>query len=284
MESSWPLFHYTSSATALDLILVDGRLRLGPPVGLNDPFESEPHWANLIQDDPEDSSPPEMSIFEAISDLLRDRCRLACLVESGPNEWTSVRGYGDGWMRARMWAQYADNHSGVCLAFDRQRLLSAANEMVSSKRLGLYADPIRYQTSGQPPADPIEIPLSRARSDLDLTVNELFPSVVHRLYFEKAWDWSTESEYRLLVHGSTDDAEYVDIRRALTGVFVGPRFPEGRLNDLTSRCAPLAAEQRMFTVRWRNGFPVVMQIMGRSMRRVSHWDVPPRPVDRVPAA
>ena len=27
----------------------------------------------------------------------------------------------------------------------------------------------------------------------------------------KAWDWSTESEYRFLVHGEVDDFEYIDI-------------------------------------------------------------------------
>ena len=45
-----PLFHYTSAETALDAILTNGSLRLGPPTRMNDPFESEPLWPSYSAD------------------------------------------------------------------------------------------------------------------------------------------------------------------------------------------------------------------------------------------
>jgi hypothetical protein len=279
VEPSLPLFHYTSANVALDNILTDGTLKLGAPAGLNDPFESEPHWVNLIDDLPATEPEPEptMQLFERASDLLRSKCRLACLSTSSANESTSLGAFGDGWMRARMWAEYADNHAGVCLAFDADRLSAAADRLAVAQHLSLHAGPVRYRDRGGPAGDPITLRSSEARADLDRLVDELFPGFVQDLYFRKAWDWSTETEYRFLVHGDVAEAEYVDIRQAVIAVFLGPRFPESRLNDLFARCGALA-ENRAFLLRWRNGFPSAVPFHGRSMRRVTDWDLPPLPL------
>jgi hypothetical protein len=277
---SRPLFHYTTAATALDYILRDATLRLSPPSRMNDPFESDPHLVNLRGDLGEDR-PDVMQVIQDASQLLRERCRLTCLALSGPHEWSSLIGYGDGYTRARMWTQYADGHRGVCLAFDQDRLREAVRETAKAKGLTLYEAPIRYLAQDER-SILIELPIERAVQDLPPLIEDVFPGVVAGLYFSKAWDWSTESEYRFLLHGHAAEDEYVDISRALTGVFCGASFPERRLDDLRARCPQLHDDHRIFRIFWRNGFPVAMpDNLGPSSSGPPYprWDLPARPVD-----
>jgi hypothetical protein len=276
---SRPIFHYTTSATALDYILRDARLRLSPPSRMNDPFESDPHLVSLRGDlgDPNDA----MRVMQNASQLLRERCRLTCLALSGPNEWSSLMGYGDGYTRARMWTQYADGHRGVCLAFDQERLREAVRAAAECLGLRLYEAPVHYLAQDER-SILIELPAERALQDLPRLVEDVFPGVVAGLYFSKAWDWSTESEYRFLLHGEVAEDEYIDISGALTGVFCGASFPERRLDDLRARCPQLHDDHRIFRMFWRNGFPIAMPAnRGPSESGAGYpaWDIPPRPVD-----
>jgi Protein of unknown function (DUF2971) len=277
---SRPLFHYTPAATALDYILRDASLRLSPPSRMNDPFESDPHLVNL-RGDLGDDRPDAVQMIEDASQLLRERCRLTCLALSGPNEWSSLIGYGDGYTRARMWTQYADGHRGVCLAFDQNRLREAVRATAEKKGLKLYEAPIRYLARDER-SILIELPAERALKDLARLIDDIFPGVVAGLYFSKAWDWSTESEYRFLLHGDAAEDEYVDISRTLTGVFCGASFPERRLDDLRACCPQLHDDNRIYRMFWRNGFPIAMPAnhgSSSSGRAYPAWDVPPRPVD-----
>jgi hypothetical protein len=275
-----PLFHYTTATVALDHILLEARLRLSSPTGTNDPGEFEEHNVGLIQDRDDEPWPPTRVerdlFFHGSSNLLRNRCRLACLSTAVRNERSSLTGFGDGYARARMWAQYADNHAGVCLAFDQKRLTDAAIRLASSRNLKLYKGPVRYLSDDETPR-PTELPISRLRADFHGFIDEVFPTVVGRLYFMKAWDWSTESEYRFLVHGEVDDYEYVDISRSLTGILCGSRFPDARLSDLAARCPQLMDAGRIFRLQWRNGFPLPMPVNTAGAGRSSAWEVPPPP-------
>ena len=282
----WPLFHYTSASTALDHVLAEARLRLNTPRRTNDPFESEPLLVTMPEDEPvADNSRLGITVqtFHGISDLLRDRARLGCLTAADPNKWTSLDGFGDGWMRSRMWAQYADNHAGVCLAFDSQRLRESAEAMSQARGLALYQDRVTYRHG---PAEGVQIPLSRVRraaaaDKMPCLIDDIFPTVVDRIYFNKAWDWNTESEHRIIAYGDVEEFEYVDIRRALTGIFLGPRFPPTRTEDVIARCRNLAGAQRIFLVVWRNGSPTARPLQGPRADRVRDhdWELPPPPAD-----
>ena len=202
---------------------------------MNDPFESEPISVSIIFDDPADADRqfPRAAMFEEASDLLCDRCRLSSFTRSGPYDYGPV-GFGDGFARARMWAQYAQNHSGVCLAFDQRALRDAARKSAAARGLELYEAPITYRTEGGLER-PVALPYSRASDDMPGLIADIFPVVVGHLYFSKAWDWSTETEYRFLMHGDVNEHEYIDVRGALTGIFCGPKLPNAHLRDVVSR-------------------------------------------------
>ena len=93
------------------------------------------------------------------------------------------------------------------------------------------------------------------------SMDHVFPTVVGRLYFTKAWDWSTESEYRFLVHGEADDYEYLKIEPTrYWEILCRSRLAQARLADLAARCPELMAAGRIFHVQWRNGFPVPIPV------------------------
>jgi hypothetical protein len=229
----------------------------------------------VVDDDDDDDGDPRGQIFQDASDYLRSCCRLSCLTLSGSYDYGPA-GYGDGFARARMWAQYAGNHSGVCLAFDQARLRTAARATAHHRSLRLYESPIGYRSEGGLER-PIQLPQTKAEADLTGLRDDLFPVIVPHLYFSKAWDWSTETEYRFLLHGGAAEFEYIDVRSALTGIFCGPRFPEARWKDVFTRCPELTKAGRVFKLWWRNGVASTIPMSGASVGAGPDWDVPPAP-------
>lgn len=280
------MFHYTSAETALDAILTNGSLRLGPPIGLNDPFESEPLWPSYSAD-----AGASLEVFDAgtmvalsaeVSELMRDRCRLACLSRSGPWESSGPLGFGDGYARARMWAQYAGAHAGVCLAFDQQRLRSMFRHQFGNRgEVRPYDAPVRYRPNSESWRG-IHLRLREVRENPRDHLERLFPSLASVMCFTKAWDWSTETEYRLLVHGDVHEHEYVDITDALTDVFLGPRFPNQRARDIKARCRAIWDAGRVFQILWRGSTPVALPVSDGHVANGPTWRIPDRPLDLDP--
>lgn len=283
-----PLFHYTSASIALDHILMDARLRLGPPTRLNDPYESGlvPLFVEIDvprgehkRPDPEETRERvahESEVYWEANRLLRSRCRVLCLTISTRYDSFTEQGFGNGYVRPRMWAQYADNHTGVCLAFDQERLRDSALRLATAKGLAFFEAPVVYEPEGKSFSDmSIQIP----PPPLDATgfVDDLFPTLVDGMYFRKAWDWATESEYRYLVYGDAGEYEYVDISGALTAIFCGYRFPGERLNDLGARCPQLLADGRIYTLGWWGGVAKAWSLSTEAGREAPAWVVPPHP-------
>jgi hypothetical protein len=83
------------------------------------------------------------------------------------------------------------------------------------------------------------------RDNVAAVIVDLLPAYVAELYLDKAWDWNTETECSLLVHGSVSDYEYVDITDSLVGMFLGPRFPRQRIRDVKAGCRAVRDAKRV---------------------------------------
>jgi hypothetical protein len=275
-----PLFHYTKPDVALDHVLPEGRLRLTAPVGLNDPFESG-RLETMIGNDAPPPGGRVGHVFPEASELMRNRCRLTCLTLSGSYD-QGPDGFGDGFAKARMWAQYADLHKGVCIALDQERLRSSAEAAAAANGLRLYEGAIRYGVGsaigspGRSPLLPLVVPSSRA-DDLPRLFEEWFPVLAHRYYFTKAPDWSTETEYRFLMHGDVKEYEYIDVRSAVKAIFCGPQFPDPRLPDVCAQYPELAEAGRVYKIRWSNSVAIPCPVNGDGTGPPTSWEVPPPP-------
>lgn len=116
------LYHYTRPDT-LALILDSGRIRLGSYAETNDPRERKQWLASLTADTFDDLQDGEsLELVMQIDRWIRRGVRLSCFTVDYPEppDWAGGN-FHSGWARARMWHQYAGDHTGAVLVFDAER-------------------------------------------------------------------------------------------------------------------------------------------------------------------
>jgi hypothetical protein len=247
-QDSELVFHYTRAATALEHILETMMLRLNSISDTNDPWESRRELTGFS------ARRRELPDFAAWDEIDRHvkRARVACFCrEDGPASrdptaldfplpWV-------GWARDRMWAQYADGHRGLCLAFDRRMLIDSFNKALASRGERL-AENVTY--SDDAPS------LSYDNDRLHEVGTEAYKAEyrrqhAHVRYLRKRKDWEGEREFRLVLLDDLDagpDA-HVPIDGALVYVMMGDRFPRGYLPciDAVTRRLGVPAYQLVYS-------------------------------------
>jgi hypothetical protein len=246
------LYHYTRGDT-LRLILDGAMLRLGPYPETNDPAENQ-RWffsmSGAVTAEREDDS-AYWRDTENADRLTRRRAALACLTMDRPHDPDNGYGYFHrGWARARMWAQYAEAHLGVCLVFDRARL-GRAIAAHKPLRAQLYEGPVEYEDralSPHLPWGPVD------RLGIDAAVTEFMAANWQEVFFHKNTDWASEVEYRYVV--LHDGAPLlVPVATALVAVVLGQRFPEGDTAWVRSALGKLGSDIPVVRCSWFNGGP-----------------------------
>src|SRR6266511_1303654 len=128
------VFHYTKANTALEHILESMTIRLGPISQTHDPAEGRREYTGFSA---VDVGPPDFAAWDKVDEVAK-RARVACFCRDGEHSSPDPYAFDfappwAGWARDRMWAQYADGHKGLCLAFDRRKLIDAFNAAVASR-------------------------------------------------------------------------------------------------------------------------------------------------------
>jgi hypothetical protein len=241
------VYHYASAPTALEHILQDMRIRLGPVHDANDPWEARGHrtWLGITRTPLEVCCPSVLPLaFDELEHAL-GRARVACfsqddLDDPDPQRAAFVARSTRGWAQDRMWAQYADGHRGVCLAFDRDALLEAFDsELVSHgqrfARAVVCGDEQYESGSIKPDEAEAEVlgPVRHALAFRDRTAQ-------HR-FFTKRRDWHGEREWRLVLFDDnpTGSHAFVSIDRALRAIIVGHRFADAYQPVVAAACRRL---------------------------------------------
>jgi hypothetical protein len=245
------LFHYTKRETALEYILTTGRIKLSLFADTNDPVEVKT-WGFPIRGVSENKTDGifDLSAIEDEANRIRTQeWKLLCLTMDGPGYKEPEPGmlftghFHRGFCRSRMWAHYADRHTGVCLVFDGNKLDQSIKEVLSATST-IFSGPVRYQDHWDKESlaeigafflsyREIESPnvLTGLRSHFLRNYEELF--------LRKSRDWETEFEYRWLVHNTAPGPEYVPISASLRSVIVGVDFPKVYEPSLIELCKNL---------------------------------------------
>lgn len=221
------LFHYTTAAIAFENILPDGKLRLSPYSSMRDPLEAQ-HWPEPVTYWVDDSNPDQealelgrMSVVVAAKSTAK---LLSLTVDADYGEDTDP--FGRGYARASLWQMYADDHRGVCLAFDREALLDALSAGLASTAR-LMAEPVRYVQSLAPDALPSEPLRDTSQEAFDLAVDDYLDKNADRLLFSKLLDWSGEHEFRFVALRHENETEPIDVPYggSLRAVICGHQLP-----------------------------------------------------------
>jgi len=272
MDKPTKVYHYTTLNTALEHILNDKTIRFGSLGLTNDPRETK-EWGFAIMDPPLEEN--NISHTITLSEDLNQRAN-----KIRTNEWfvfctscnepkrRSKRSksritelYKFGYSRPRMWAQYAGNHTGVCLEFSYQKLnksiisnlAEACNLFSGHVEYDRDYDGVNYRNSEKMWAYQISYP---GLSDLGLD-NGLRDHIINHydaFFLTKDIDWETEFEFRWLIHSPIIEGPFFfDISDSISSVLVGTDFPSVYEPTLIKLCEELNVPAGRMS--WRNRKP-----------------------------
>ncbi|MEV5982101.1 DUF2971 domain-containing protein [Streptomyces sp. NPDC052114] len=273
------LFHYTNTEAAVTGILGKGMLRLSPYKLTNDLWELQPHYPTLSAHHDHQGLDAGFSLWDEIDRQLRMHTKVGCLTQ----DVTLPRSVFNrdalrGWAHLSLWAHYGAAHTGVCLRFDRDKLIESLLTHSASAAFAFHG-PVRYLSSQAAPATR-GIDLGQvAEFGVDAVAMTYAEANKEALFFRKHIDWDSECEYRLILLNQSTDYDYVDIRAALTGVVLGSAFPQERVPDLLQALEPypdVTVEYLQYLNRSLHCFPFEGVVPQPRPPSVHAWPAPQR--------
>lgn len=253
------LAHYTKASVAFEHVLPERRLRMSPYRDMRDPAENKDIVPGLTYwGDPAD---PEGAWEDAAAGIraIRDSCRVLSLTRDADG---ATENFGSCWARPRMWEQYADEHRGVCLLFDRANLVSALGSELK-ERGPLYLNEVRYTPAGIAESATQNLIDERIldTAQRPTAIAEYIENNYTDFFFLKSNDFETEHEYRAVLMAGDDDYAHVRYKEALAAVIVGERFPAWQLAGASEVCAKAGVPLRK--MHWEHGRPFVLASIHR---------------------
>lgn len=231
------VYHYTRMDTALEYILPSSTLMANKFSSTNDPKESRQWHFNLGTNKNRDLAKYDMDeLSHKLSSALKARTKVLCFCKDQPDlTGDHLRDiYKRGFCKPRMWAQYADNHSGVCLVFDRQKLDRTIRKQFSS--FSIFRGDVSYKNPG--------VVGFLHEGDYKINVDYLeehgfdhyasahFQTFHKRLFFQKLLDWINETEYRWVIATDVTEPIYVDVQDSLVGIVFGDNAEEDSVDKV----------------------------------------------------
>jgi len=224
-ESKDTVYHYCSLNVALEHILYDKQLRLSKRKSSLDPIENETPFISIggmFGSFEESQITAEEGIFirkleNKIIDFL-SLTKQSCFCMNDDSEYFSgfmVKPYEYyGFLKPRMWNQYADNYRGVCLAFSRNEL-EKIDTIVPKK--------IKYHCYSRLSLNHISINLNRLRKIGFESYEKEYLTNLEKVLFQKHIDYKGENEFRLCMH-SKNEFEYIYISTAIVGIILSDNY------------------------------------------------------------
>jgi hypothetical protein len=261
MPGTYPrfIYHYTSTITAIEHILQSRSLLFNALSKTHDPLEFQDYKAanppdRVVSDD---YAEEQKHLVSELNRVFKKHTKIACFSSDNPND-ESV--WGKGYCRPRMWSQYADGHSGVCLAFDRDNLSKFIHSGLDKTGTTIRCDAgyIDYNNTLSELSDA----LSENPAILkEISLMELIESNLKAFLFLKLEDYRDEQEYRMCLYSSTfDDKEGLSIGYgdSLKAIILGCRFPAQYVINMHY----YMKEQNiaLFQLLWENGVPNLVRI------------------------
>lgn len=206
------LYHYTTIEKLLLYILPQKELKFSNIRYTNDPYESYERGFHMCDDLNlmEREREIYMKVFlenqKKFADTLRNEIRIICCSKDAlPQTYDVIRNSGRGFLKPRMWAQYANNNKGVCLVLNKNKLIKQFEN--NFKDTFHISKDIVYEFNYEM--------IERSYNAYTFNTSELKDSTFEQVvenkiinfsdiyYFSKHPDWKEENEYRFLVRADS---------------------------------------------------------------------------------
>jgi hypothetical protein len=250
------VFHYTKLSTAIELILLGGRLKLSLLKDTKDPAEYKDELF-LAMRGTGVLSPDDEHRRQEVERMIKsesDKCRVLSfcsnkkpflMLQTG-EEFEDKHGCSNGWEKSRMWSQYAEDHAGICLVFSKEKW-----EENLKRELGEKQPPIKYKTG--------YVKYFQHRSEW-LNGNRLANGIleehainyIEEKSFQKPIDYRDEAEYRTIIFNAEDEKnKYLDINSSINGVIAGHHTSRVYDSVIKELCGNIGIES--LKVHWDSG-------------------------------
>lgn len=250
MESVLPcddlLYHFTTLETGLEKILPNRTLRFAPLCGTNDPLEFEDIIHVGIDLDLGEEGSEVLRHGDRVK-VIRRRTLLTCFCSEKYDPKTP---FSKGWKRARMWAQYANNHRGVCLVFHKTRLESAVRSALPDC-WEVLTEYVKYHEEYVIGSGILSSATLRPGDASKESPQRRLVREAKSLLFSKLHDFRDECEWRMLLVPDANESapeHFVPILDSLQAVILGTKFPEVYETSILE-----STNCDVFRVRWFHG-------------------------------
>ena len=263
------LYHYTSVPT-LAKIAETMSLRFGRLADMNDPQEaldSSSYMSGLCgpPGEPLLLSPEEAAEFESTDwcaeiNAVRRNIKVGCFsmdrvpdlsdidpelaAYSAPRRLAAHRGFA----HPRMWDQYGEGSSGVCLVLDDERLCAAVEGFVSARFPWGYG-PVAYGEVDEEQS----LGFFDARDLLHQGVAATLLYNFQESLLTKHADWAQEAEFRYLVIDDSPDCFVPITRGVIAGMILGPKFEEQHLEEVQAFASRFGIVGRVRAMKMSGG-------------------------------
>lgn len=253
------LCHYTKKDIALEKILFEKKIRLGLLGLTNDPKESK--WSPMAIMPPQGYrlKPEELDqVVKESERVSKEEWKVLCMSQHLPKRKyredmknVVMSNFRHGYSRPRMWAHYAENHSGVCLIFDGKKLHENIDHELRDNHK-IFHGAVTYKNYGAFVTEFIEYS-DVIKYGLSDGIRMHYYKHYEHYFLSKYPDWKNETEFRWLVHSPTNQPEHVNIEGALKAVVLGSDFPKVYETTMIDLCKKL--DVSIGRMNWNNGMP-----------------------------
>ena len=250
--------HYTSLDTVVKYIIPTNKIRISSFEVLNDPYETVFDWLekglNISEITFEENDQNDLE-FQKIKENIKKNIKIFSTTTFDEKNKNTADISNDIYCRPRMWAQYGDNHEGVCLIFDKKELHI---EFESSRKVAVIADKVEYNNFISLIENSVTIEPTKLKS-LSNDPYKLYEQLNNNQqltsrFFRKHNDWESENEYRWLVY-SEDESEFdLDFKKSLKAIVFGSKVNDRYFRTLKDDGIPL------YSLKFNNGKYKVLEV------------------------
>lgn len=224
------LFHYTSSSTCLTDILPYKRLLMNSIQKSNDPYESQLFYFTLENIPTTITDPFLCSRFRTDTNLkVRLRTRMLC--------FSTKKRLIEGFNLPRMWAQYGENHKGICLVIKKNEFLKENKPLIDFKSKVYYSKELINPK--------VDYNMFEGIKDHEKRISKIIKVLKKQIFFSKMTDWSSENEFRC-INISRPEKEYCTIEKSLFGIILGCRFEKVYLPSIKEQIKEYPNEIKLY--------------------------------------